>query len=299
MKSQSFFTVVTGQKYINFAIQLARSYELWNTPISSVPFFIISDQIIELPKDLKNCICIHHKDGLIKKSLEFKLYLNILCPTKEAIFIDADCLIYGDIQYLFNLFKDDTLNVIGYKVTSGEWADMDICDVVHTNKLNYLIRYNGGFYYVTKDLKTDTIFLDAKLRFNNEANLQKHHAGFNEEPLLSIAMSKFGVTPLIDDGNIMGDLVHIQKETKFNILNGVSQFINPSLFHHKHKFWMQEGPYYPKILHFGSAMYYKFPYIFERLRLYLIVHHFNKKLIEFVINGFRIIYFTVKSLKRI
>lgn len=298
MKSQSFFTVVSGQKYINFAIQLARSYELWNSPLSSVPFFIISNQIIELPKDLKNCLCIHDKADLVKNNLEFKLHLNILCPTKEGIFIDADCLVYDDIQYLFNLFKDDTFNVVGCKVIDGEWVDIAIADFIKKEKLEYLIRYNGGFYYLKKNSEADAVFLDATLSFKSEENLQKHHAGFNEEPLLSIAMSKFGIVPLVDDGNIICDLVHIKKDTHFNILNGVSEFKNPRIKETKNKFWMPEGAYYPKILHFGSSMYYKYPYIFERLRLYLLANHFPKKLITIIMYGFKRIYFTLKIFKR-
>lgn len=298
--TKSFFTVAAGKKYLNFAFQLARSYRLWNMP-GAYPFFIVSNKDFKLPKDLQWVEKKIVAPALLGASLEFKLNLNTLSPSNTAIFIDSDCLIYGNIQFFFDSFKCHSVNVIGLKITTGEWADLNIENTLTEKNLKYLIRYNGGLYYIQKSLQSDEIFKAAKDLFQFKDKFQKHSSGINEEPIMSIAMSTYNVEPIYDDGSVMGDLVHFTYESKFNILKTKPVLKNPAQGKALNKSWMLEGLYTPGIIHFGSGMYNKSPYLQDRVRLFLFCNLKASKFLSNLITnmGVSFPYLVLKKIKKI
>ncbi|MDF3079273.1 MAG: hypothetical protein K0S09_3162 [Sphingobacteriaceae bacterium] len=290
------FTYASGSKYLALAYALSRSYKQHNG--FQIPFYVVSNQDFELPADLKKWAKKKIVDPeLTGKGLEFKLKLHQLAPAVRNIFVDSDSLIYGDISYLFNLFEGSALNVIGTEVITGEWADENIESLCKEFSIAYAIRYCGALYYIRKSEQTERIFEEAG-KLLNKRSFQKHAHNFNEEPLLSVAMSRFGVHPVADDGNTWSDLVQFKQTQKLNIFNPESSvFANTA--GHTYKFWLPDGEYRPRILHMGGAIYNKNPWLFDHLRL-LLKQGFRvpEKLADLLISRFvRPAYFAIKKAK--
>ena len=296
--SQSFFTYASGNKYLNLAFTLARSYLFHNK--EEKDFYIISNCYFELPIDLKLKI---NKKIISKElagyGLEFKLNLNLIAPTEESIFIDADSVIYGSIDFLFQEFnkKKSSLNVIGTLVNEGEWVDEHIPTLMSEFQLSYVIRYCGAFYYLKKGKLIDEIFSFAHELYSAR-KFQKHKHYINEEPLLAISMSKYAVEPIVDNGNIWSDLGQYQSGSSLSVFKG-SAFQNLPGF--KYKFWLPTGIYSPLILHMGSSVYFKDPWLFEYFRLkFWLLFKLSPNSIEFIISFFiKPIYKLLKFLRQL
>ena len=197
--------------------------------------------------------------------LEYRFRFNRVIPTDEAFFIDSDSIIYGNLSSIFERFSGEGINVVGIKVKSGDWADLDTPAVLNTFNIDYLIRFCGAFYYVTKSKKSSEICEYALILNKDARQFQQHKHGVNDEPIMSIAMSKSEVP---DDGSIWGDVFQLQSHKEINV------FTKPPIFENsnsqpKYKFWLPTGHYSPLILHMGGAIYNKNPWIFESLRLRL------------------------------
>ncbi|RZL61898.1 MAG: hypothetical protein EOO93_11490, partial [Pedobacter sp.] len=209
-KNHSFFTFASGKKYLALAFALARSYRFHNG--KQIPFSIISNQEFDLPWDLKWVKKLVFSEQIVGRGLEFKLKLLTIAPTYESIFIDADSLIYGNISHLFELFDRQTPNIIGLKVTDGVFVDENVQKTCLDFELPYMIRYCGALYYLINNENGKKIFDYARKLNQSNRPFQRNQNTIYDEPILSIAMSKFKVNPLPDDGNIWGDLVHLDYE---------------------------------------------------------------------------------------
>lgn len=270
----SFFTFATGKKYINMAFALARSYKCHNG--TEIPFCIISSENYRLPHDLKWVQKKIVNKSEIGDGLEFKLHLLNIAPSEQSIFIDADSLIYDDISFLFKVFKPDAPNVIGLKITDGHWVDEDIQAACAEFDLNYVIRYCGALYYVIKNERGRQIFDYAMSIYKSGRPFQRNEHTMYDEPIMAIALSKYNVEPIIDDGSIWGDLVHFNYNSQLNVFNGPAEFSNLS-GSRNYKFWLPDGIYKSKILHVGSGNYNKKPWLFDSLRLKLHYKFFMPK----------------------
>ncbi|TDG35297.1 hypothetical protein EZJ43_14475 [Pedobacter changchengzhani] len=263
---KSFFTFASGKKYLALAFALARSYRFHNG--TSIPFSIISNKDFSLPWDLTWVNKTIVSQNILGPGLEFKLHLLDIAPTDESIFIDADSLIYGSISNLFSLFNKQTVNVIGLKVTDGIFVDEDVESACKEFDLNYMVRYCGAFYYLIKNKIGKDIFDYANELYLSGRKFQHNENTMYDEPILSIALSKFRVDPLADDGKIWGDLAQWEYKNQLNI------FKFPPVFNNianatNYKFWLPIGEYSPKILHVGSGNYNKKPWLFDSVRLKL------------------------------
>ncbi|WP_207422794.1 hypothetical protein [Desertivirga brevis] len=292
---KSFFTVAYGKKFLALAFALARSYKLHNGV--DIPFFIVSKEDFKLPYDLawvqKKII----EKKIFGEGLEYKLKLATISPTEKSIFIDADSLIYDSIDSFFNNFSNISINVSGIKITKGIWVDLDADETIRNYQLPYLIRYCGALYFINKSEKSFEIQDNLQLILAN-SGFQNHKHGFNEEPIMSIALSKMGVTPIEDDGSLWGDLVHFESEKVFNIFKGRPTLLNAK-YKPNFKFWIKEGNYSPAIIHMGSGIYNKNPWVFDSIRLKLHYKCFLSRTLSDLIVAFIIIplYFLIKRLK--
>lgn len=248
------------------AFALARSYLFHNG--KSVPFYIVSNQNFELPWDLAWVKKIVFEPTLLGPGLQFKLKLLTIAPTHQSIFIDADSLVYGKINHLFECFDQQTPNVIGLKVTDGCFVDEDVSAACAAFGINYMIRYCGALYYLIKNEKAEEIFGYAETLFQSGRPFQRNQYTIYDEPILSIALSKHMVNPLPDDGNIWGDLVQLHYQTQLNVFRELPTF-NNILQASNYKFWLPIGQYRPRIVHVGGGNFNKKPWLFDAVRLKL------------------------------
>jgi hypothetical protein len=281
-QSLSFFTFATGKKYLDMAFALARSYRYHNG--TEIPFYIASVNNFRLPPDLHWVRKIFVDEITIGPGLEFKLHLIDIAPTEKSIFIDADSLIYSDVSFLFNMFNTGQPSVIGLKVTEGEWVDEDIKAACLEFGLDYVIRYCGALYYLIKNTAGKQIFDYAMSLHQSTRRFQRNEKTIYDEPIMALALSKYRVEPLIDDGNIWGDLVHFNRNAQLNVFKGPAEFINiPGS--RTYKFWLPQGSYRSKIMHVGSGNHNKKPWLFDAVRLKLYYrYHLPLSLADALVN---------------
>jgi hypothetical protein len=251
---------------MDLAFALARSYKYHNG--TNIPFCIISSKNYPLPHDLKWVQKKVVSEAEVGPGLEFKLHLLDVAPSICSIFIDADSLVYDDISFLFKKFNADTPNVIGLKLTKGSWVDEDIEAACAEFGLDYIIRYCGALYYIVKNEKGRKIFEYAMSLYKSNRPFQRNERTMYDEPIMAMALSKYNVEPLPDDGNIWGDLVQFDYNSHLNVFKGPAEFKNiPGS--RNYKFWLPNGSYRSEILHVGSGNHNKKPWLFDSLRLKL------------------------------
>ena len=231
------------------------------------------------------------------KGLEVRFSFDEVSPSARSLYIDADSLVYRDISNLFDL-PNESINVIGQKITEGNWDDMDIPKVMADFELRYLIRYCGAFYFVSNNDKSSAICKKVKQLIKSDYPFQQHTYSINDEPVFSISMADAGVEPIPDTGNIWGDVHQLNSHRDLNVLKGISRF-NNSKMNGNYKFWLPEGDYSPAIIHFGGGNYNKNPWLFDaaRLKLYYKVAR-SKAIANFLATLFvKTPYFILKRMR--
>src|SRR5690348_9777130 len=112
----SIFTIATGsQTYVRFAFNLARSFALHNE-IEKTPFYVVTDQRCILPQDLSFVRITKLPSAVASEGLTPKLYMDLLAPTARSLFLDADCLVFRDLQFVFDRFRGRPISVVGVAV---------------------------------------------------------------------------------------------------------------------------------------------------------------------------------------
>ena len=109
-RTKGFLTIATGnEEYYKIASNLLRSYHMFcKTPL---PFAILADKKNRYTERFDDVIIF--PEGATNSYLD-KLILGEHLPYDVNIFIDADCLAYGDLNQLFDYFeKADEFSCFG------------------------------------------------------------------------------------------------------------------------------------------------------------------------------------------
>jgi hypothetical protein len=255
--------------YVQFAMNCAQSILLHN----DLPIFIVSNLDFPIPKEFKDKIyIIPAKPRHIPLGTGMKLYIDEYVQTEHTLFIDSDCICFGDLDKIFDACKDADVSVAGNIVPAEHWCGpVQAKTIKDTWGLDDLIRYNGGLYYIRKSAITKIIFDKAR-----EIAEKYDEYGFdrisgkwiNEEAPLSIAMMLNKQKPMGDNGHFMTDLYTDHRPRKINVLKGsISMRNNPPSFR-KHRPWYP-ARYSPIILHFGGSFLNSYPYKSQNLILKL------------------------------
>jgi len=205
------------------ACNLAMSFLLWNHD-SAIQFFLVTDRPDYIPHQLKKEINVIEKTPAeLNKGFSSKLQISDFLQTKQTLFIDADCLIYGDLNRVFDLFEGRSLSVIGYNRTDG--IDTGFCkniqSVMTRTGIDYFPMLCGSIYYIEKNDTSYQAFKYANqlLSSYDDIGLIRLRDRENEEPLIAIAMAKYHQQPINDPGFVKGDRMYYD-HLKSNILNG-------------------------------------------------------------------------------
>lgn len=221
-------TIATGKKlYVDLAVNLARSFWYWNKN-ANIIFYIVTDAEEFLPLDVKAFVkIITIKKDELGKGFTPKLYLDKLAPSGQTLFIDSDCLIYGNLDIVFNTFKGHDVSVIGTLISDTEWFG-DIKTICKNFNIPHLPQFNGGVYYLENGDNAGKVYQKAR-----ELEQQYDEIGFvrlrgrpNDEVLMALAMQLFKQTPIKEDGSIMSEFVNFQSGVKSDLLNGKAVLYN-------------------------------------------------------------------------
>lgn len=187
--SIGFFTVATGNEhYYRIAANLLRSYQYFSR--EPLPFAILADRENEYTAEFDTVIIIPHSTN----SYLDKLVLYDHLPYDISIFIDADCLVYGDLNYLFDLFLDaDDFSCFGRVLPLGDktgWFNYeDLGDL--QRQVSYCVGLHGGIYYIRRSLVAEAVFSTAKqiAADYHKYNFKGKFSTPGDEPILALSMA--------------------------------------------------------------------------------------------------------------
>jgi hypothetical protein len=262
-------TIATGKKlYLDMAINLARSFRLWN-PGSDIKFYLATDQPASLPADVSGFVeTIALQPGELGDGFSPKLHLDKLAPEGQTLFIDSDCLIYGDIKPVFEKFAGHPVSVVGNYISDGEWFG-DVAAICKKYQLSKMPKFNGGIYYLENGSRAKKLYELAR-----QLEQQYDEIGFvrlrnrpNDEVIISLAMALNGETPVIDDGTIMSDPLSCPGKFKTDVLKGKALLQNPPKPSPLHVDWYPFENVCPLIVHFLGHHVQSYQYKKDAYRL--------------------------------
>jgi hypothetical protein len=137
------------------------------------------------------------------EGLAFKLHLDALTPFPGAtLFIDSDCICYGDISSVFERFSEHDFVTLGFPLRECHWFE-DAEVVRRECGIDTFPFFTGDFYLFRKSSLATKIFAAARELESRYESLRIRRLGrsVNDEPLLSLAMAKAGVAALPHDGS--------------------------------------------------------------------------------------------------
>jgi len=269
INDRSVLTIAGGKKiYIDMACNLAMSFLFWNSN-SEIKFYLVTDRADYIPTGLKSKINIIEKStDELNKGFSSKLQIADFLQTQQTLFIDADCLVYGDLSSVFNTFEGHLLSVIGYNRTAGINTGFcnDISQVLAKTDTSYYPMLCGSVYYVenVETARKAFQYANSLLKSYDDLGLIRLRNRENEEPLIALAMAKFGQNPVNDTGFIKADRMYYDHLSS-NILLG------------KAKLWSDVQPPVPEystlmesqplIVHFNASYTETFEYKAEVIRI--------------------------------
>ncbi|TDG35293.1 hypothetical protein EZJ43_14455 [Pedobacter changchengzhani] len=274
--NRNIITLATGKKfYFDLAINLARSFILWNRD-SNIDFYIVTDLPNQLPLDLLNDIkIISIQPNEFGLGFTPKLFLDKVAPPGQTLFIDSDCLIFGNLIKVFERFKGKKVSVVGDYITNGEWFG-DIRLICEKFNIPHLPKFNGGIYYLESSEKASEVYSLAR-----EIEKKYDEIGFvrlrnrpNDEVIMALAMQIHNMEPLIDDGTIMSDPQACQGGYEIDVISGERWLLN-SFKHPLHQSWYPFKKVEPLVVHFLGSYTQNYPY---KREVYRLEKHLNNKL---------------------
>lgn len=180
-----------------------------------------------------------------------KLLIYEYSPYEKTLFIDVDCLVIRNIDWLFKRFEKLPVSVIGAKKFSGSLIGTSVEKLRDRLGIDYLLSFNGGVYYFERSETARKVFEDARdifLRTYDELGLIKFSGKPGDEPVMSIAMAKHHMEPIDDDKKGMYTPIGQAGEFRMESLKGICEFykygekVNPAIMHF--------GGGYPEAFHY-------------------------------------------------
>lgn len=283
-------------KYVQFAFNCAESILLHN----DIQIYIVTNLDFPIPFSLqRNVSTVKIEKEHAEMGIGMKLYIDKYLQTERSLFIDSDCLCFGDLQPVFTTCENKNFSVVGTIVNAEEWVGTEQATIIEREfAIKQLPRFNGGMYYIKKGRKTSEIF-----DFARSIIPDYDHFGFqrinnkwiNEEGPLAIAMVKHMETPMPDDGRYMTDLYTDTHPRKLNVLKGIRVLNNPPKGSPRHRPWYPEGQYSPTIIHFGGSNLNSYIYRSQVALLQLYKKHIPQNLATQIVNIF--IHIPFRSLR--
>jgi hypothetical protein len=269
IEKRQVLTIATGKKmYLDMAVNLARSFFWWH-PDTDIQFQLATDQQEYIPDGIRSKIkIIYIKPGELGEGFSSKLSLDLLANTGQTLFIDSDCLIFGKLDNVFELFNGHAVSVIGGYIAKGEWFGNieKICKQYH---IPHLPKFNGGIYYLEKGEQATAVYQTAR-----ELEKKYDEIGFirlrnkpNDEVLMALAMQLNKQHPIPDDGTIMSDPQACPGGYQIDIINGKRWLLNPPAPNILHQSWYPFEKVNPLIVHFLGYYTQHYPYKREVYRL--------------------------------
>lgn len=183
--------------YLRMASGLARSIRLYN---AEVPLAVISDRdSSSLRRWFDIIIPLKPELG---PGLAHKLNLDRYSPFERTLFIDADFLVFDNVDRLWRYFDDNNpFGLFGRYMKTGEvhYAIEDAAKCMAKLGLSRMVMTNTGVLYFDKSETAKQVFHTARAvaQQAEDLGMKRHPAGFfNDEPIFGVAVELVGL-PII------------------------------------------------------------------------------------------------------
>lgn len=193
--TRGFITLAVGKdSYYELACNLLRSYR--TTSSIDLPWAIVCDRRNKWTAEFNDVILLENSTC----SYMDKLKLFGMTPYDQTIFIDADCLIYQNIDCLWESMEQvegiaGFGNILPLESDDG-WFKID--DIGHwKHQISFIPQMHGGICFIKKGARLDKI-LDYATQI--EAHYMEYKFKYfkkpADEPILALAMAAAGSAPV-------------------------------------------------------------------------------------------------------
>ncbi len=195
--TKGFITIATGkEEYYQLAWNLLRSYRRFCP--APLPCAILADRENEYTADFDEVILF--PDGASNSYLD-KLSLAEYASYDTTIFIDADCLAFGDLNVLFTHFQNaDDFSCFGRVLPlddqTGWFAYENLGDM--QERVSYVVGLHGGIYYMRRGEQAREV-LETARQYIPDYPKFKFKGKFDtpgDEPLVALSMAVNGCRPI-------------------------------------------------------------------------------------------------------
>lgn len=189
-----FVTLAVGDdRYYKLAANLLQSYRLNGN--CDAPFAIFADRENEYTDLFDEVIIMEHPH----LSYMDKLEMLRMPPFEHNIFIDADCLIYNDVELLVCNAGLSGVRCFGKALeltaTNGWFLIGDIGE--YKERVQFIPSMHGGIIYFSDDFLTKKIYDDAiKIALNYSKYRFKYFENPADEPILALSMAINNTEPI-------------------------------------------------------------------------------------------------------
>lgn len=191
---QGFVTIATGDDhYYRLARNLLRSYR--HNSNSPMKFAVIADKRNAYTAEFDDVVIMNNPSRSWADKLEMLKY----CPYDENIFLDADCLVYHDINFFWDLFSTgDDFSCFGKALpigSDGAWFSDQAAQVY---PIHFLTHLHGMLYFIRRGKKIDQMYSLCQEIVGNyhKINFKYFNDCLADEPVFALAMAVLNLKPI-------------------------------------------------------------------------------------------------------
>lgn len=197
--THGFVTIATGdEQYYKMAVNLLHSYRHFSE--NPLPFAILAERENAYTAEFDDVRLFSQAHRNYLDKLQMFEYL----PYDVNIFIDADCLAFGDLNSLFEVFQNaDDFSCFGRVLPLGDktgWFEYENLGELKP-QVSYVVGLHGGIYYMRRTelcrhvMETAQKLVPQYSQFRFKGNFSTP----GDEPLIALSMAMLGCRPIPHD----------------------------------------------------------------------------------------------------
>jgi hypothetical protein len=256
MLNKGIITIAVGKKYAKQAKYLALSCMV-HAP--HIPRAVITDCGAYLKPFFD--IIIDYKEDL-GAPFETKTLIHLYTPFEKNLFLDADSLVFNNIDYYFYFLDKSFFLYYGMLRYNGHWY-YDIEKTKNEHSVEWIPEFNSGMLLFYKNKDSTELFKTANDYMKNPTALNVGYFRKNmypDEPFFALAFAKKGIKPFDDCGRFSRTLIGAEDIT-INVVKGYARFKKFGSF------------VFPSVVHFCGKLGSRF-YFIEKVRLFFYTSSF-------------------------
>lgn len=189
-------------------------------------------------------------DMSLGSNLVQKLYIDLYTPYQKTIFIDSDCIVVEDIEYIFDELSGGTTIIPDgtYLINKNNPRGVDFFKLEKELGISEFREFNGGIYYVEKNTLSEETFKKGRELLKNYKSYgipDFRKDGPNDEFILGIACTLLENKIIITSKPCMRFPWNKQGEISIDVVKGYFRFSAENV------------DFSPSIIHYASLRHHK------------------------------------------